>query len=81
MVRYAPGWDAKLGREIQVEINDGHCPRHPDAVQRPGWTGVKDHGHRTWTCDVCWHVTHDPTCQKCDAAATRSEDASRSSTE
>ena len=58
-------WDSKLGREVLVEINKGACPDHPDEFQRPGWTPVGGHAHRTWRCGKCDQLTHDPNCEHC----------------
>jgi hypothetical protein len=49
-MKYRRLWDERLKIEIYQEINPERCPVGHDAVQRPGWSGCNEGGHRIWAC-------------------------------
>jgi hypothetical protein len=62
MVAYRRVYDKRLKIEVYQEIRPDRCPVGHDAVQRPGWTGCDERGHRIWSCDECHRVTQDADC-------------------
>jgi hypothetical protein len=62
MVAYKKVWDKRLHMDVLEEIGPKRCPNGHDAVQRPGWRGCDNRGHRIWACSQCWAVTVDPDC-------------------